>query len=74
MPIYKIVTEGEEKARLVKAASAPAAIAHCARTKFSATLVRSVEDAADMISDGVSIEKAGAADPGPKETAPPASE
>lgn len=68
MPIYKIKTTGEEKMRLVKAQSAPAAIAYCANQQFSAELVTSVEAAADLLEAGVKIETVGAvpAEPEPE--------
>lgn len=64
MPIYQISTEGEEAKRLVKATSAAAAIAHCARARFKAEIVTKVEDAAPLFAAGVVLEdaKAPAAD------------
>lgn len=60
MPIYQVDTKGEDAKRLVRAPSAPAAIAHCASERFSATLVRTVDDAAALLEAGVKIETVGA--------------
>jgi hypothetical protein len=59
MPIYEISTEGEETKRLVKATSAPAAISHCARGRYSARTISNVEDASDLFNAGVKLEIAG---------------
>jgi hypothetical protein len=66
MPIYEITTDGEEAKRLVKAVSNEAAIAHCARQKFTAKLVTKIEDAAPLFDAGVKLETAGAAPPAAK--------
>ena len=59
MPIYKIITKGEEKPRLVKADSSAQAIRHCAEGQFSAELVSKVEDAAPLFEQGIKLETAG---------------
>lgn len=66
MPFYEITTKGEEAKRLVKAESAAAAIRYCARDKFQARTISSVDEAAGLFTAGVKVEDAGAEPPAQK--------
>ena len=59
MPIYKVTQQGADKPRLVKADSSAQAIRHCAKEVFAAQLCSKVEDAADLLAEGVKLETAG---------------
>jgi hypothetical protein len=61
MPFYEVKTEGEERKRLVEAPSAPAAIMHCARGKYTTRTLANLGDLADLFAAGVTVEKAGEA-------------
>lgn len=59
MPLYKITTKGEEKARLVEADSSAAAIRHCANGLFSAETITKPTEIAQLMKGGVELETAG---------------
>ena len=62
MALYKVndndAPEGS-KPRLVKALSAAAAIKHVTGARFTADTITKIEDAADLMADGIKLEVAG---------------
>lgn len=70
MPLY-VVSEQEQPDRLVKAASAEAALRHAARPRFSARLVKNPAEVAELMGGGLLLEKAGE-EPAPTDVEPDA--
>lgn len=59
MPFYEITTAGEDAKRLVKAASAKSAIAHCLDpSRYTARTIKTVEEAVPLFEAGVRVEHA----------------
>lgn len=58
MPFYKVVEQGSDKPRMVKAQSAKAAIQFVVGKRYEATTISSVEEAVDLYEAGIKVEDA----------------